>query len=121
MSQKNHNYTCKKVLYYIFFWFLLLFVCKKIQIWKHRVIGIENHTKLQMIHYIYIHTITKLGIHVEKKKIERKKYDGKNEKWIDDTKNVLCVEMAFNDSADNNGKKIAIMKNDNSKLSVRWR
>ncbi len=35
---------------------------------------------------------------------------------------MCCVlKMAFNDSADNNGKKIAIMKNDNSKLSVRWR
>jgi hypothetical protein len=29
--------------------------------------------------------------------------------------------MAFNDSADNNGKKNGNNENDNSKLSVRWR
>jgi len=65
MSQKNHNYTCETVLYYIFFLIFVVICLQETQIWKHRVIGIEkNHAKLQMI---YIHTITKLGIHVEKK------------------------------------------------------
>ena len=44
------------------------------------------------------------------KKNERKKYNGKW-KWIDDTKKcVACLKMALYNSADNNGKKMAIMK-----------
>ncbi len=44
----------------------------------------------------------------------------KNELMIQ--KKCCVFEMAFNDSADNNGKKkISNNENDDSKLSVRWR
>ena len=43
----------------------------------------------------------------------------KNELMIQ--KNLLRVEMAFNDSADNNGKKNSNNENDDNRLSVRWR
>jgi len=69
---------------------------------------LKNYTKLQMI-YLYTY-IQVLNWGFMSKKNERKKYNGKNEKWIDDTKKCCVCEMAFNDSADNNGKKIAIMK-----------
>ncbi len=117
MSQKNYNYTCEKILYYIFFVIICL---QETQIWKHRVIEIEKLYKVTNDIFIYIHTITKLGIHVEKKLKERNVMGKmKNELMIQ--KNMLRVEMAFNDSADNNGKKNSNNENDDNRLSVRWR
>ena len=43
----------------------------------------------------------------------------KNELMIQ--KKCCVFEMAFYDSADNNGKKNSNNENDDSKLSVRWR
>ena len=52
----------------MFFFFVFVIIClQENQIWKHRVIEIEKLYKVTNDIFIYIHTSTKLGFHVEKK------------------------------------------------------
>jgi len=69
---------------------------------------LKNYTKLQMI-YLYTY-IQLLNWGFMSKKMKERNMMGKMKNKLMIQKNMLRVEMAFNDSADNNGKKIAIMK-----------
>jgi hypothetical protein len=56
MSQKNYNlYMQKKLLYYfiLYIFFFVIIFLQENQIWKHRVIGIENLYKVTNDIHIY--------------------------------------------------------------------
>ena len=60
---------------------------------------------------IYLYTyIQLLNWGFMSKKMKERNMMGKMKNKLMIQKNMLRVEMAFNDSADNNGKKIAIIK-----------
>ena len=95
MSQKNYNLYMQKeitlLLYFIIFFVFVIICLQEIQIWKHRVIGIEKSYKVTNDIFIYIHTITKLGISCRKKKLKERNMMGKMKNELMIQKNVLRV------------------------------
>jgi hypothetical protein len=112
MSQKNYNlYMQKKLLYYFILHFFFVIIClQEIQIWKHRVIGIEKIIQSYKWYIIYIHTITKLGIHVEKKLKERNMMGKTKNELMIQKECVACKKWHLTIQRIIMAKKMAIMK-----------
>ncbi len=114
----------KKLLYYfilhIFFFVFVIICLQEIQIWKHRVIGIEKSYKVTNdTLYTYIQ-LRNWGFHVEKKLKERNMMGKTKNELMIQKKCVVCKKWHLTI------QRIIMVKNgnyenDNSKLSVRWR
>ena len=96
----------------LYFFLIFVIIClQETQIWKHRVIGIENHTKLQMIYYIHTYNYETGDFMSRRKKLKERNMMGKmkNELMIQ-KKCVVCKKWHLTIQRIIMVKKMAIMK-----------